>query len=58
MAGLKNAQAKGVQLGRRKVVFDREAVRALARKGMSVRAIAKKLGLGNGKGLHRIIGAV
>ena len=29
-------------------VFDRETVRELARKGMSVRQIAKKLGLGYG----------
>jgi DNA invertase Pin-like site-specific DNA recombinase len=45
MAGLKNAKAKGVQLGRRRVVFDRGRAAEMKKRGMSVRQIARKLGI-------------
>ena len=43
MAGLKNARAKGVRLGRRAVVVDRVRAAEMHKRGMSVRQIAAKL---------------
>ena len=53
-AGLRNARAKGVQLGRRRAVFDRERARELRRAGKSFPAIARELGVGVGT-VHRAI---
>jgi putative DNA-invertase from lambdoid prophage Rac len=45
MAGLKNARAKGVKLGRKQVVFDRARALEMRRRGLSTRAIGQKLGI-------------
>lgn len=55
-AGIRNARAKGVQLGRRRVVFDRERAREMRAEGMSIAAIAKKLEVGVGT-IHRLVAA-
>ena len=55
-AGMKAAQHRGVRCGRPKLVFDRVQVGDLRAKGLSVRAIAGKLGLGRGT-VQRILAA-
>src|SRR5713101_4850584 len=47
-AGLRNARAKGVRLGRRKTPVNTSRVEVLRALGLSWRAIAKKLGVGLG----------
>ena len=47
-AGIDSAKHKGVKLGRPKVVFDREKVIAMRRRGLAIRAIAAKLGVSKG----------
>lgn len=51
-AGLRTARAKGVQLGRRRAVFDRERARRMRSGGASFAAIAKNLGVGHST-VHR-----
>ncbi len=45
LAGLETARRKGKHIGRPRAVFDREKVLRLRGKGLSVRAIAEKLGI-------------
>jgi len=47
-AGIRNARQKGKQLGRRRVVFDRNRVREMRNSGATVREIAKALKIGRG----------
>jgi DNA invertase Pin-like site-specific DNA recombinase len=44
-AGLQNARRRGKKLGRPRVVVSRSEVQALASRGLSARAIAKRLGV-------------
>lgn len=56
-AGLATARAKGVQLGRRWKVFPRDEAQAMRDAGISWRAIARKLGVGQStirSGLARV----
>jgi putative DNA-invertase from lambdoid prophage Rac len=53
-AGVKNAKAKGKQLGRRKVVFDRARAREMNAGGASLRDIAAALQVGRGT-VHRFL---
>jgi DNA invertase Pin-like site-specific DNA recombinase len=53
-SGMKNAKHRGQRIGRPKVIFDRKQAQALAETGMSVRAIAKRLGVGVGT-VHRCL---
>lgn len=55
-AGLRNAKAKGVQLGRRRAVFDRERARQMRAEGLSFAAISKILGVGHST-VHRELAA-
>jgi putative DNA-invertase from lambdoid prophage Rac len=54
LAGLRNARAKGVQLGRKRAVFDRERAREMRAGGASYRTIARACGVGIGTA-HRIL---
>ena len=45
LAGLETARRKGKHIGRPRAVFDREKVLRLRGKGLSVRAIAERLGI-------------
>jgi len=54
LAGMKAARHRGQRLGRPKAVFDRTHAKALSKKGMSLRAIAKQLGVGVGT-VHRCL---
>lgn len=47
-AGIDTAKHKGVKFGRPKVVFDRKKAIAMHQSGLSLRAIAAKLGVGKG----------
>jgi DNA invertase Pin-like site-specific DNA recombinase len=47
-AGLRNARAKGQQLGRPKRVVSREAIARMSSEGLSLRQIAEQLGVGYG----------
>jgi DNA invertase Pin-like site-specific DNA recombinase len=53
-AGVRNAKRKGVQLGRRRVVFDRTKAIAMHEAGSSIREIASALGVGVGT-IHRVV---
>jgi len=53
-AGLRNAKAKGKILGRPRRALDTKQITALRAKGFSMRAIAKKLGVGVGT-LYRVV---
>ena len=53
-AGVRNAKRKGVQLGRRRVVFDRSRAIAMHLGGTSIREIAAALGVGVGT-IHRAV---
>jgi len=55
-AGLRNARAKGVQLGRKRAVFDRERAREMRAGGASYRVIARACGVGVDT-VHRAISA-
>ena len=54
MAGLTSAKHRGKQLGRRKLLFDRERALSLHRAGKSIRAIADALHVNRGT-LHRFL---
>ena len=47
-AGIDAAKHKGAKFGRPEVVFDRKKAIAMRRRGLSLRAIAAKLGVGKG----------
>jgi DNA invertase Pin-like site-specific DNA recombinase len=47
-AGLRNAKAKGVRLGRKRVSLDLAAIQALRAEGQSIAVIAKKTGYSTG----------
>jgi putative DNA-invertase from lambdoid prophage Rac len=53
-AGVKNAKAKGKQLGRKRVVFDRARAREMNAGGASLRDIAAALQVGRGT-VHRFL---
>jgi DNA invertase Pin-like site-specific DNA recombinase len=53
-AGVRNAKRKGVQLGRKRVVFDRSKAIAMHQAGTSIRDIAAVLGVGVGT-IHRAV---
>jgi DNA invertase Pin-like site-specific DNA recombinase len=53
-AGVRNAKRKGVQLGRRRVVFDRFKAIEMHDAGSSIREIAAVLGVGVGT-IHRAV---
>ena len=53
-AGVRNAKRKGVQLGRRRVVFDRSKAIDMHLAGTSIREIAAALGVGVGT-IHRAV---
>ena len=46
MMGLERARKQGKQLGRPKIIVDREKVIRLREEGLSLRKIAEKLGIG------------
>ena len=48
------SQGRTDHLGRKRLVVDREKIRAMAAGGMSVRAIAEKVGISHGSA-HRIV---
>ena len=54
MAGLTSAKRRGKQLGRRKLLFDREPAMSLHRAGKSIRTIAEALHVNRGT-LHRFL---
>ncbi len=54
LAGLETARRKGKHIGRPRAVFDREKVLRLRREGLSVRAIAEKLGIAKTTA-HRVL---
>jgi putative DNA-invertase from lambdoid prophage Rac len=54
VAGLANARHRGKQLGRRKLLFDRERALNLHRGGKSIREIAKVLDVNRGT-IHRFL---
>lgn len=56
-AGMRTAKRRGDEVGRPKLVFDREQVAALRAKGKSIRAIAAELGVGKGT-VERLLLAV
>jgi DNA invertase Pin-like site-specific DNA recombinase len=45
VAGLRRAKREGTVLGRKRIILDREKVRTMHAKGLTVRAIAAKLGV-------------
>jgi DNA invertase Pin-like site-specific DNA recombinase len=45
VAGLRRAKREGKVLGRRRIIIDRERIRAMAANGQSVRAIAGEVGV-------------
>lgn len=53
-AGLRNAKAKGKRLGRPSKNLDAKTILALKAKGLSLRAIAKQLGVGVGT-VYRVV---
>lgn len=53
-AGVRNAKRKGVQLGRKRVVFDRSRAMAMHEAGTSIKNIAANLGVGVGT-IHRAL---
>jgi putative DNA-invertase from lambdoid prophage Rac len=53
-AGVRNAKRKGKQLGRKRVVFDRDRARQMHLAGDSVRVIAAALQVGRGT-MHRFL---
>jgi putative DNA-invertase from lambdoid prophage Rac len=53
-AGVRNAKRKGVQLGRKRVVFDRSKAMEMHEAGSSIREIAAVLGVGIGT-IHRTV---
>jgi DNA invertase Pin-like site-specific DNA recombinase len=53
-AGLANAQAHGVQLGRPRRVVDAASIRRMKAEGVSLRAIATRLGIGYGTARARV----
>jgi DNA invertase Pin-like site-specific DNA recombinase len=55
-AGVRNAKRKGVQLGRKRVVFDRSRAMAMHETGASIKTIASALGVGVGT-IHRALAA-
>jgi putative DNA-invertase from lambdoid prophage Rac len=55
-SGLARARKQGKQLGRPKIVVDREQVRKLQKDGLSVRAIAAQLQLSKST-VHAIVSA-
>jgi DNA invertase Pin-like site-specific DNA recombinase len=55
-AGVRNAKRKGVQLGRRRVVFDRSKAMEMHEAGASIKTIAAELGVGVGT-IHRALTA-
>jgi putative DNA-invertase from lambdoid prophage Rac len=54
--GMQAAKHRGAKFGRPKVLFDRAKVVKLRAKGLTERAIAAKMGVGNGT-IHRILAA-
>ena len=54
-AGLRNARAKGVQLGRPRVAVDVIAIRRLRASGASWRTVARQLGVSKATVLYRVI---
>lgn len=54
-AGLRNAKAKGVRLGRPRVAVDVTAIRRMRAAGASWRAVARKLGVSKATALYRVI---
>src|SRR5881296_1553313 len=55
--GVERARAQGKQLGRRRVVVDREKIRRWVAEGRSVKSVAKELGIGRAT-VDRILGKV
>ena len=55
-AGVRNARAKGKQVGRKRAVFDQSRVMGLCQAGSSVRQIAEALGMSRSV-IHRAIAA-
>jgi DNA invertase Pin-like site-specific DNA recombinase len=55
-AGVRNAKRKGVQLGRKRVVFDRSRAVAMHEAGDSIKTIASALGVSVGT-IHRTLAA-
>jgi DNA invertase Pin-like site-specific DNA recombinase len=53
-AGIRNAQRKGVRLGRKRVVFDRSKAMDMHEAGASIKTIAAELGVGVGT-IHRAL---
>lgn len=53
-AGIRNARASGVQLGRPKRIVDREQILKLKADGLSLRRISERLGVGYGTVRARI----
>lgn len=53
-AGIRHARACGKQLGRPRRIVDRDELSRLQAGGVSLRAIAKKLGIGYGTVRHRL----
>jgi len=54
VAGMAAAKHRGIRCGRPKKVFDRDQVGQLRARGLSVRAIAKQVGIGVGT-VHRLL---
>jgi DNA invertase Pin-like site-specific DNA recombinase len=57
-AGLRNAKAKGVRLGRPQIVVDVRKIAALREQGRSWPQIAKQLGIGVGDCRHQVLRTV
>jgi DNA invertase Pin-like site-specific DNA recombinase len=55
-AGLRNAQAKGQQLGRPQRVVSSEAILQMKAEGFSLRQIAERIGIGYGTVRARLAG--
>jgi DNA invertase Pin-like site-specific DNA recombinase len=55
-AGVRNAKRKGIQLGRKRVVFDRSKAMDMHETGASIKTIAAELGVGAGT-IHRALAA-
>ena len=47
-AGMKNAKAKGKQIGRKPAIIDSDAIQTMRSEGQTIRAIANQLGLSTG----------